>query len=179
VRKLSLHFLDAVLLQLDALEGAPISVASASLVFLEAKRDSLSDAELTQKRVALSQLLPQNVWGTHEFFEEIGRKLLPPWGLQWHVLPVHQRQGWAGLPCDRQFHDHVLLRREDKRVTLALPLQPRIAFEFPPANFVYLIIERSDSTEKGAATLSGSVGVAVYSPDGQLLFPCICLHASH
>jgi hypothetical protein len=157
---------DPVLLQLDALEGAPLSVGSASLVFLEVKRDGLSDADLTQKRLALARLLPPNVWETHEFFEEIGRKLAPPWGLQWHVLPVRGRQGWAGWPGDRQFDDHVLLRREDKRVSLALPLEPRVEFEFPAANFVYPIVQRSGSTEEGAAALSGSVGVAVYSPNG-------------
>ena len=157
------------LLQAEALEGAQLSIASASLFFLEVKRDGLTASVLTDKRHALSQMFPSNIWTTHEFFEEIGRKLPPPWGLEWHVLPVHQRQGWEGWPHDRHFDDHVMLRR-DGSVSLFLPLEPRVVFEFPPPNFVYPIAGSSDSVKKGAGSLSGTVGIAVYSPGGQITF---------
>jgi hypothetical protein len=167
-----------LLLQLDVLEGARLSIGSAPLVFLEAKRDGLSDADLAEKSTALSQLFPLEVWDTHEFFEEIGRKLLPPWGLQWHVLPVQQRQGWDRWPHDRHFDDHVMLRRDYGHLSLALPREPRVAFEFPPPSFVFPIAENPNSMETGTGSLSGSVGIAVYSPYGQLLLCCFYLDAS-
>ncbi len=157
------------------LEGARLSIGSASLVFLEAKRDGLSDTALAEKSNALSQLFPPEDWDTHEFFEEIGRKLSPPWGLHWHVLPIHKRQGWDRWPRDRRFDDHVMLRRDHARLALALPLEHRVTFEFPPPNFVFPIAESPDSMKTGAGILSGSVGIAVYSPDGQLL-SSTCLH---
>jgi hypothetical protein len=132
---------------------------------LEAKRDSLTASALAAKRKILSQLFPSEIWTTHEFFEEIGRKLLPPWGLEWQILPVHQRNGWNGWPQDRHFDDHVMLRR-DRRLSLSLPLEPRVVFEFPPPNFVFPVAVSSDSEKKGTGTLSGAVGIAVYCPGG-------------
>jgi hypothetical protein len=164
-----------VLLQVDALQGAQLSIASASLVFLEAKRDGLTAAALAEKSHTLSQLLPSDVWETHEFFEEIGRQLPPPWGLHWHILPVRRRHGWDGWPHDRHFDDHVMLRRDNAHLSLALPLEPRVTFEFPPPDFVFPIAAGPDSMETGAGSLSGTVGIAVYSPRGQLLLLCIIL----
>jgi hypothetical protein len=166
----------------DALEGAPLSISSASLIFLEVKRDDLTAAAVAEKNKVLATLFPRDAWSTHEFFEEIGRKLAPPWGLQWHVLPVYERQGWDGWPRDRHFDDHVMLRRGDGQLSLALPHEPRVAFEFPPPEFVFPMVEKSSgSVEKGAAgALSGTVGIAAFSPHGQLplrllLPPCASL----
>ncbi len=155
------------------LEGAQRSVSSASLVFLEAKRDNLTASASIAKRKILSELFPSEIWTTYEFFEEIGRKLPPPWGLEWHVLPVYQRNGWNGWPHDRHFDDHVMLRR-DRRLSLSLPPEPRVVFEFPPPNFVFPIVVSSDLDKRGAGTLSGTVGIAAYSPDGQRTLSCSC-----
>lgn len=155
-----------VLVQVDALDGANLSIGSASVVFLEAKRDGLTLAALAKKSKYISQLFPTETWETHEFFEEIGRKLPPPWGLQWHVLPVRKLQGWDRWPHDRHYDDHVMLRRDYGHLSLALPLEPLVTFEFPPPNFVFPIAENPDSMETRAGSLSGTVGIAVYSPHG-------------
>lgn len=152
--------------EVDALDGANLSIGSASVVFLEVKRDGLTAAALAEKSKSVSHLFPTEVWETHEFFEEIGRKLPPPWGLQWHVLPVRKLQGWDRWPQDRHYDDHVMLRRDHGHLSLALPLEPLVTFEFPPPNFVFPISENPDSMDSGAGSLSGSVGIAVYSPHG-------------
>jgi hypothetical protein len=159
-----------VLVQVDALDGANLSIGSASVVFLEVKRDGLTAAALAEKSKSVSHLFPTEVWETHEFFEEIGRKLPPPWGLQWHVLPVRKLQGWDRWPQDRHYDDHVMLRRDHGHLSLALPLEPLVTFEFPPPNFVFPISENPDSMDSGAGSLSGSVGIAVYSPHGSSHF---------